>query len=1091
MTLINSTVSGNRAVSDGGGIHNGGGAVCPGATMDLINTTVAGGNNADGAGGGIFNNGGAVRLKNTIVADNTAGSDANCSGTVDISQGRNLSNDATCGTGAGIVQAASGLGPLANNGGPTLTHLPGPGSPAIDGVTAPATCTVGNDQRDFNRVQGAACEIGAVEVEVTSLQVVKTLQGPKIGTAWVTQQFNINVNCTPNGPNTPVTVTLTQGGSQTVPNILVGSSCTITETPPLLPTGYPPSCTWQTTLQIDGALPPGLAPPGVLPPGGYTFANIPALPNPHVVEVINTITCPNGQLTVHKVITNAAPPPAGVTFGVNANCTNGFNQTQTMPPTPWVLSPMPYGTSCLITEPTATPFTNAQGANCFWLKDASQIQTVIITSPNQSVTVTNTYACTPPPTTLLNVQKIIEYPAGMFAGMSPAQVLTLVSQFQALSFNVDVICSLPGAIPPTVTITAAQGAPVTNITAGSDCAITEKTPLPSLASVPAPYSSCTWGTPQLSFNNNQPVANGSSISNLQQTQGGNNVAVINKLNCPTGSALQITKQVVNTLGGPTPAIFDMSFNCTPSGPSAAQVPVPAGPVGWTFLGIAPNSSCTVTEAPLPSIPNFNGCPMIGGPVPLFGSASWVTTYAPSQTVTLAANTTTTVTVTNTLVCDPPLVTGSLTVFKTMIHDGLQATGGTYDVKVDCTAPGPTTTLTLTGPSLQQVLPGIPVNSVCTINEIPAPPSLPFTCGWITTYPMGSQVTIQQGNQTLQVHNVDILCGLVPNAPNLIVTKDLRVSGPSGLETTQPLGGMSFNVTLTCTPSTIPSTQNLNLNSSNQYTFNTASIAQNDTCTITETPLPTVPASYANRSCQWDTTYWNKDPLGEGLATPAVSGSSVAIKYPAGKYFLTVRNTLVCLLPIVRPPGDKPAQPPAAGDPPAPPSGCPPGTVRRDGKCVRQPVCNAPFVLNAAGNTCVCPAGTTFRNRTCVKVPECRPPMVLNQAGSACVCPTGTQRRGNECVGPTVCKPPMFYDKRTNACACPQGTVQKGNECVRQLVCRPPMIANRAGTACECPQGMIQRGQTCVRDPRQDKDKGKGRGEGEQKGGGQRDGQPGR
>jgi hypothetical protein len=52
------------------------------------------------------------------------------------------------------------LGPLADNGGPTWTHLPQAGSPAIDGG---GTCT-GVDQRGVTRPQGIACDIGAVEV---------------------------------------------------------------------------------------------------------------------------------------------------------------------------------------------------------------------------------------------------------------------------------------------------------------------------------------------------------------------------------------------------------------------------------------------------------------------------------------------------------------------------------------------------------------------------------------------------------------------------------------------------------------------------------------------------------------------------------------------------------------------------------------------------------------------------------------------------------------------------------------------------------------------------------------------------------------
>ena len=65
------------------------------------------------------------------------------------------------------------LGPLAANGGPTLTHMLRPGSPAIDawydGSVGPGSSCPALDQRgvrrpvDGNRDGRAGCDIGAVE----------------------------------------------------------------------------------------------------------------------------------------------------------------------------------------------------------------------------------------------------------------------------------------------------------------------------------------------------------------------------------------------------------------------------------------------------------------------------------------------------------------------------------------------------------------------------------------------------------------------------------------------------------------------------------------------------------------------------------------------------------------------------------------------------------------------------------------------------------------------------------------------------------------------------------------------------------------
>jgi len=63
------------------------------------------------------------------------------------------------------------LGPLANNGGPTLTHMPQSGSPAIDLVVGSCPPPA-NDQRgagrpvDGDRNGTAFCDAGAVEYGV-------------------------------------------------------------------------------------------------------------------------------------------------------------------------------------------------------------------------------------------------------------------------------------------------------------------------------------------------------------------------------------------------------------------------------------------------------------------------------------------------------------------------------------------------------------------------------------------------------------------------------------------------------------------------------------------------------------------------------------------------------------------------------------------------------------------------------------------------------------------------------------------------------------------------------------------------------------
>ncbi|HJQ34324.1 MAG TPA: choice-of-anchor Q domain-containing protein [Pyrinomonadaceae bacterium] len=301
VTIINSTVSGNSAGAAAGGIYTS-------APTTITNSTVSG-NSSDLHGGGvwvdqgivainnctIFNNrsnhdnqgneggggisrinspySGTATLKNTIVAGNFRGTGAtrdDINGEIDPSSSFNLIGDGTNLTGitngnAGnqVGSSTSPINPalfgLANYGGPTLTHLPMPTSPAINAgsnANLPAdTADLNNngnaveplpvDQRGvgFARVVSGRVDIGAVEADYMPY-LIPELSGPaadqaaalesplllrdpfpvhRIETWWTTLGADQNTrvilfvaNLTPNAGDNPsaVVVNLTDANNQ-------------------------------------------------------------------------------------------------------------------------------------------------------------------------------------------------------------------------------------------------------------------------------------------------------------------------------------------------------------------------------------------------------------------------------------------------------------------------------------------------------------------------------------------------------------------------------------------------------------------------------------------------------------------------------------------------------------------------------------------------------------------------------------------------------------------------------------------------------------------------------------------------------------
>ncbi|MEM9538862.1 MAG: CHAT domain-containing protein [Cyanobacteria bacterium P01_E01_bin.42] len=180
VTLTNSTVSGNEAENDGGGISTNA------PTIVSDNSTIV--DNSATNGGGINLAGGIGQIldsKNTIIANNVASGTGNnlydSSGNVVVSFTASLIDDTTgvsnltldSSTLIGVDPLLSALGDYT---GDTQTHVPLPGSPAINAAdTATATS---EDQRGYTRGASSGLpDIGAVEV-TADLNLTQTNPDP-------------------------------------------------------------------------------------------------------------------------------------------------------------------------------------------------------------------------------------------------------------------------------------------------------------------------------------------------------------------------------------------------------------------------------------------------------------------------------------------------------------------------------------------------------------------------------------------------------------------------------------------------------------------------------------------------------------------------------------------------------------------------------------------------------------------------------------------------------------------------------------------------------------------------------------------------
>ena len=182
VTVTNSTISGNTA----GGNDAAGGMSLANASGAIYDSTITGNSaaTANVVAGGILvgaEETASLTLVNTILAGNTGTqADLGVYRSSNVIAQSNLLGTALSGsfTGNGnVFNDAPALGALANNGGPTLTMKPNPGSPALGaGNAALIPAGVTTDQRGvgFTRVVNGSLDLGSVEAAAGAVAAALT-----------------------------------------------------------------------------------------------------------------------------------------------------------------------------------------------------------------------------------------------------------------------------------------------------------------------------------------------------------------------------------------------------------------------------------------------------------------------------------------------------------------------------------------------------------------------------------------------------------------------------------------------------------------------------------------------------------------------------------------------------------------------------------------------------------------------------------------------------------------------------------------------------------------------------------------------------
>jgi hypothetical protein len=353
VNVTNSTFSGNSAQGGTGGRTGtgdgndgspgqglGGGIVNRNGTLTVLAATFTG-----NSGGGIYNlgDGGTANatIDGTILANSTGGNDlhgaTNAGGSQTATGSDNLIESQSGFSGSITSTADPQLGALANNGGPTRTHLPALTSPAINASTLGTPAV---DQRGTVRPQGASRDIGSVEVVfnhppvAVCVNVTVSADAACLGHVSASAVGGgssdpdgdpITLQLTPAGPyalgTTSVTLTVTDDG---------GLSATCSATVTVVDT-TPPAITCPADVVLE-------CPANTAPAATGTATAVDNCSTPTVTYAdVSTPGC-GGTVTITRTWTATDPS------GNSSSCVQTIKTVDTTPP---AITPGPNNAICL------------------------------------------------------------------------------------------------------------------------------------------------------------------------------------------------------------------------------------------------------------------------------------------------------------------------------------------------------------------------------------------------------------------------------------------------------------------------------------------------------------------------------------------------------------------------------------------------------------------------------------------------------------------------------------------------------------------------------------------------------------------------